>query len=111
MVDDGSDRDERSSASPTGEHGEDDKQRVWDFFAWSDGLLDYHVLRPLSHVTLNWEARWDHASGRYASEADSFADDLNAVIDLIAACDPPARYHDHEDVLAERTLRDLGWPI
>ncbi len=83
---------------------------VRDFFAWSD-VLDYLVLRPLSHITLNWEAQWDPIARRYEPEAESFADDLNAVIELIAACPPPAHYHDHEDRLAERVIHEMGWPI
>ncbi len=83
---------------------------VREFFAWSEGL-DYWVLRPLSHITLNWEVSWDHGNGRYAAETDSFAEELNVVIDLIAACPAPVRYHDNEDQLAQWVLRDLGWPI
>jgi hypothetical protein len=83
---------------------------VRDFFACSD-VLDYLVLKPLSHITLNWEAQWDLVTHRYKPEAKSFADDLNAVIDLIAASSPPTWYHDHEVRLAERVIRELGWPI
>ena len=81
---------------------------IRDFFAYSD-WLDYMVLRPLSHIAPNWESIWD--GGRYRSEPNSFADDLNHVIDLVAECPRPIKYHDHEDILAERTLRDLKWPI
>lgn len=80
------------------------------FFAQSE-LLDYLVLRPLSHITLNWETSWDDATRQYEPEPGSFAADLNAVIELIAVSSPPVRYHDHEDRLAERVIRDLGWPI
>lgn len=85
-------------------------EELREFFARSD-WLDHAVLRPLSHITLNWEATWDHGAMRYATEADSFADDLNAVIELIAAATRPSRYHDNEDRLAERVLRDMKWPI
>jgi hypothetical protein len=83
---------------------------IRDFFAWSD-VLDYLVLRPLSHITLAWEMQWDHAALRYTPEPGTFAADLNAVVELIATCAPPARYHDHEDRLAERVIREHGWPI
>ncbi len=83
---------------------------VRDFFAWSE-WLDRAVLRPLSHIASNWEVRWSHSERRYVPEPHSFADDLNAVIDLIAVCPPPSRYHDHEDVIAERVVQDLKWPI
>lgn len=84
--------------------------QVRDFFAQSEGL-DYWVLRPLSHITLNWETCWDPVARRYEPEPESFAEDLNVVVDLIARCPPPRRYHDHEDVLAERVIRELHWPI
>lgn len=84
--------------------------QIRDFFARSD-LLDRMTLRPLSHITLNWEAMWNPETRQYEPEEDSFAADLNAVIDLLATCERPARYHDHEDALAERTLRELKWPI
>lgn len=82
---------------------------IRNFFAWST-WLDHITLRPLSHIAPNWELIWDHETKRYAPEADSFAEDLNAVIELIAKCPAPSSYHDHEDVIAKR-LKDLGWPI
>ena len=83
---------------------------IRNFFARSD-VLDYLVLDPLSHITLNWEVQWDPVACRYEAETNSFADDLNAVIELISGCSPPVRYHDNEDRLAESVIRDLGWPI
>lgn len=78
------------------------------FFAKSD-YLDYMVLRPLSHITSNWEAVWK--AGRYELETDSFAGDLNEIIDQIAISPRPGRYHDNEDRLAERVVNELKWPI
>ncbi|WP_202379522.1 hypothetical protein [Mesorhizobium sp. 131-2-5] len=78
------------------------------FFARSD-YLDYMVLRPLSHITMNWEARWDGET--YSPEASSFAGDLNEIIEQIAISERPARYHDNEDSLAERVIAELHWPI
>lgn len=78
------------------------------FFAQSD-YLDYMVLRPLSHITPNWETVW--SADRYELETDSFAGDLNEIIDQIAASPRPDRYHDNEDRLAERVLNELKWPI
>jgi hypothetical protein len=83
---------------------------IRDFFAWSD-WLDRMVLRPLSHIAPNWETRWDHEEKRYRPEPSSFADDLNRVIELVATCSRPLKYHEHEDVLAERVVLDLKWPI
>lgn len=87
-----------------------DAQAVRQFFAWSD-LLDHAVLRPLSHVRSNWEITWDHATAQYLPEDDSFASGLNTLIEEIARTDPPARYHDHEDTLAEIVRDRLHWPI
>ncbi|MET3722335.1 hypothetical protein [Sphingomonas trueperi] len=69
------------------------------FFAWSD-LLDHEVLRPLSHIRLNWELMWDHDAKRYKPEEGSFAENLNELIECIAAILRPDRYHDDEDVIA-----------
>lgn len=80
------------------------------FFAHSE-YLDGMVLRPLSHITMNWEASWDCEESRYAPETESFAADLNEVIEQIAMSPRPARYHDHEDTLAEEVLTELHWPI
>ncbi|MDX8481845.1 hypothetical protein RFN28_25770 [Mesorhizobium sp. VK24D] len=80
------------------------------FFARSD-YLDRMTLRPLSHITLSWEVQWDLESEKYEPEYDSFADDLNVVIEQLANCARPASYHSHEDQLAENTLRLLKWPI
>jgi len=81
-----------------------------DFFANSD-WLDWFVLRPLSHISSNWELTWRNDLKRYEPEPYSFAADLNEVVYIIATCSKPKRYHDHEDVLAERVIRDLKWPI
>jgi len=78
------------------------------FFSKSD-YLDYMVLRPLSHITFSWEATW--GTDRYELEADSFAGDLNEIIDQIAISPRPDRYHDNEDRLAERVVTELKWPI
>ncbi|WP_237402736.1 hypothetical protein [Rhodovulum sulfidophilum] len=67
------------------------------------------VLRPLSHITANWEATWD--DDHYQLETDSFTGDLNEIIDQIAIATRPDRYHDNEDRLAERVLTELKWPI
>lgn len=80
------------------------------FFANST-LLDHEVLRRLSHIAGGWEADWDPVAQRYVPEPNSFAADLNVVIELVASSERPGRYHDHEDLLAEQTKRDLKWPI
>lgn len=80
------------------------------FFADCDGL-DRLVLRPLSHIRMNWETTWDQEAQCYAAEDDSFAAHLNELIADIARASPPARYHDHEDRLAENVVANLKWPI
>lgn len=83
---------------------------VRGFFARSD-YLDRMALRPLSHIAGAWDACWDDATGLYEPEEDSFAEDLNFVIETIASMPRPVKYHDDEDVLAENLLRELRWPI
>ena len=88
-------------------HAPDD---IRDFFARSD-CLDYLVLRPLSHIATNWETYWDDETWRYKPEPLSFADDLNQVIELMATSPRPAKYHINEDVVVERVLHELKWPV
>lgn len=80
------------------------------FFADS-GWLDYFVLRPLSHVSPGWELTWDSDREQYVHEDGTFAQLLNELILEIAACQPPTRYHDNEDRLAEFVREHLKWPI
>jgi len=65
------------------------------------------TLRPLSHIAPNWELRWD---GRvYKCEPNSFAEDLNLLIEAIAKTARPPNYHDFEDAIAK--LQAAHWPI
>jgi hypothetical protein len=80
------------------------------FFACSE-WLDYMVLRPLSHITGNWEMRWNSEEELYRHEPFSFAEDLNVVIELLATSPRPVKYHEHEDVLVENVVRELKWPL
>ncbi|MCY7398765.1 MAG: hypothetical protein LH466_08025 [Sphingomonas bacterium] len=84
---------------------------VREFFAWSNGILDTVVLRPLSHITQNWELTWDHDAREYEPEENSFASALNRLIGHISTTLPPKRYHDNEDRLAEFVIASLGWKI
>lgn len=88
-------------------HTPDDVRR---FFAQSD-WLDRMVLRPLSHIARNWEARWDNEDRRYRPEPFSFANDLNQVVELVAICPRPSNYHNNEDALVERVVLDIKWPL
>ncbi len=74
-------------------------------------MLDYLVTRPLSHIAGNWELTWDHGSGQYEPEEDSFASLVNQMIDDITVTMPPTRYHDNEDRLAEHVVTHLKWPL
>jgi hypothetical protein len=83
---------------------------IRNFFAWSD-LLDREVLKPLEHIKSSWQMDWDTESKRYVPEEDSFAADLNLMIEDIAITAPSERYHDNEDILAEYVIEHLKWPI
>jgi len=50
-----------------------------EFFENSE-ILDYEVLRPLSHITMSWELTWDEEKEEYFPEEGSFADLLNQLI-------------------------------
>jgi hypothetical protein len=80
------------------------------FFS-NTGLLDHMVLRPLAHVRGNWEVTWDDESQSYKEEPDSFAGLLNNLIAELAITNPPSRYHDSEDRLAEYVQKNLNWGV
>ncbi|MGV0025093.1 hypothetical protein ACFE35_08830 [Phormidesmis priestleyi ANT.L61.2] len=73
--------------------------------------IDCEVLRPLSHIHMNWELQWDTKNQSYIVEEDSFAETLNTVIKELEQVNPPARYHDNEDRLAEFVRDRLRWSI
>ena len=81
-----------------------------EFFSNSD-LLDYLVLRPLSHIKGNWELTWDGDRQEYEPEEDSYAVLLNQLIEELCCVNPPSRYHDNEDRLAEYVRANLNWDI
>ncbi|MFO1865890.1 hypothetical protein QOT58_04315 [Pseudomonas aeruginosa] len=82
--------------------------RIKEFFAQSD-MLDYAVLRPLSHLNLCWELIWDGED--YVDEEGTFSGLLIRLIDRLTTVTPPVRYHDNEDILAESVIATLGWKI
>lgn len=81
-----------------------------NFFA-NSSWLDHMALRPLSHIRGNWELLWDRGNQKYHEEADSFAGDLNQLIDELTMTVPPRQYHDNEDCLAEYVAKTLNWQI
>ena len=84
---------------------------IKDFFANSK-LLDYMVLRPLSHINGNWELTWDSNTQEYQREPDTFA---GLLIDLINELSTTPlsdlKYHLNEDKLAEYAKKTLNWDI
>lgn len=81
-----------------------------EFFSNSE-LLDYLVLRPLSHIKGNWEVSWDEGKQEYETEEESYAKLLNHLIEELSRVNPPSRYHDNEDCLAEYVKSNLNWNI
>ena len=81
-----------------------------DFFNNSDGL-DRLVLRPLSHISLNWELTWDRNNQQYLEEENSFAKSLNKLIEELRVITPPLSYYNNEDILANYVVANLKWPI
>lgn len=84
--------------------------KIKDFFTNSDDL-DRLVLRPLSHINMNWEIRWCNKNKEYIREEDTFASILNDLIDEFAKTVPPNKYHKNEDCLAEYVKEFLNWKI
>ena len=76
------------------------KTKLNDFFKLSD-FLNYLVLRPLSHIRGNWELTYDIDNDSYEEEEDSFARELNSLINELGNTEIPRRYHDNEDKLAQ----------
>lgn len=83
---------------------------MMDFFINSE-LLDYEVLRPLSHIKPYWETTWNPKTQEYEKEEGSYAGLLNQLIEEIRNTIPPARYHDNEDRLAQYVVQHLKWPL
>lgn len=83
---------------------------ITDFFKRSD-YFDYLVTKQLSHINPNWELIWNQDNQQYEPEEQSFAQDVNTLIEELSQLNPPAKYHDHEDRLAEHCKQHLGWDI
>ena len=84
--------------------------RFVEFFGWSD-LLDHMVTRQLAHIRENWELTWDHKIKKYESEEESYADLINELVLELSDIEPPEKYHDNEDRLAEYCKASLNWDI
>ena len=81
-----------------------------EFFGWSD-LLDYMVNRELAHIRANWELTWNHSEQKYEPEEDSYAELLNSLFYELSEVEPPSKYHDNEDRLAEYLRDNSSWNI
>lgn len=84
--------------------------RIKEFFSWSD-LFDHMVTRQLAHVKPDWELTWDHDEKSYETEDDSYAELINDLVVEFSKLDPPKKYHDNEDRLAEFCKESLNWNI
>jgi len=80
------------------------------FFSNSSRLARL-VLRPLSHINENWELTWDYEKQEYEPEEESYAGLLNQLIIELASIEPPSRYHNNEDCLAEYVKEHLNWEL
>jgi hypothetical protein len=83
---------------------------MYPFFAHSCNL-DWEVLRPLSHILPYWELTWLPDEQKYSEEDGSYAGLLNSLISDLEVANPPMKYHDNEDRLAEYVVKHLKWPI
>lgn len=81
-----------------------------EFFRQSD-LVDRLALRQLSHIRGNWELTWDDDKGEYKTEEDSYAENVNQLLEELSQIAPPQKYHDNEDCLAEYVQANLNWNI
>lgn len=89
----------------------DDENEMIKSFFYNSHDLEWIVLRPLSHIKPNWELTWDNTNNLYLIEKDSYAEQLNHLINEITKTNPPKRYHDNEDILAENITKALNWQI
>jgi len=85
-------------------------ENIKSFFKQSDSL-SYLVTRQLSHIKCNWELIWDPEKQEYFPEEDSYAELLNQLINDLNAVNPPSRYHENEDCLADYVISNLKWNI
>lgn len=81
-----------------------------NFFANSN-QFDTLALRQLSHINGNWELTWDKLKNEYIPEDDSFAEMVNELLDQFSRLNPPSKYHDNEDRLAEYVRAKLNWNV
>lgn len=83
---------------------------VENFFFKSE-LLDYLVLRPLSHIKGNWDLTYDGTEHFFTSEENSFAEEINQLLTDLNNTIVPDSYHDNEDCIVEYLKKSLSWDI
>lgn len=85
-------------------------ERIRNFFSRSH-LFDEMVTYQLAHIRPHWELIWDPEKNEYTPEEHSYAEITNNLIIEISKLDPPIKYHDNEDRLAEYCKLFLKWDI
>ena len=85
-------------------------------FFYKSELLDYEILRGLSHILPNWEIRWNDNTKFIIIEEDSFWNELNKLfheLDVIFKSNKYIEedYHKYEDILADYVKDNLNWNI
>jgi hypothetical protein len=82
-----------------------------EHFFFKSELLDYLVLRPLSHIKGNWDLTYDGTEHFFTPEENSFAEEINQLLIDLNNSIVPDSYHDNEDCLAEYVKENLNWDI
>lgn len=82
-----------------------------EHFFFKSELLDYLVLRPLSHIKGNWDLTYDGTEYFFTPEENSFAEEINQLLIDLNNSIVPDSYHDNEDCLAEYVKENLNWDI
>lgn len=83
---------------------------VENFFFKSE-LLDYLVLRPLSHIKGNWDLTYDGTEHFFTPEENSFAKEINQLLIDLNNTIVQDSYHDNEDCIVEYLKKSLNWDI
>ena len=85
-------------------------ERIKEFFGRSN-IFDEMVTLQLSHIRGNWELTWNDSEKKYEPEENSYAELVNELAIDLANLEPPLKYHDNEDRLAEYCKFSLNWKI
>lgn len=83
---------------------------VKSFFQNSTDLYTC-VLKKICHIKQQFMLEWNETTQKYIGGFNSFANELNSLIEELDLIDVPDYYHDNEDILAEFVRDRLGWNI